>query len=118
MPLTARVLAGIIAGGASLASSGLSAGTAFRQQRLANEYNLDMWNRQNAYNTPAEQMRRLQEAGLNPNLMYGQGNVGNAPTAPQFQQLSEQGYKPVDIPSAIQSFQSFTDWENEKRPNG
>lgn len=36
------------------------------------------WNMQNAYNTPAAQMQRYKEAGLNPALMYGQGNSGNA----------------------------------------
>lgn len=30
---------------------------------------------QNAYNSPAAQMQRLQAAGLNPNLVYGSGNV-------------------------------------------
>lgn len=32
---------------------------------------LDDWNMQNQYNSPAEQMRRMKEAGLNPNLIYG-----------------------------------------------
>lgn len=41
-------------------------------------YNLDLWNRHNEYNTPAAQMARLKSAGLNPRLMYPQGNVGNA----------------------------------------
>lgn len=31
------------------------------------------WSMQNAYNTPAAQMQRLKEAGLNPNLVYGNG---------------------------------------------
>jgi hypothetical protein len=31
------------------------------------------WNRQNAYNHPLQQMQRLKEAGLNPNLVYGSG---------------------------------------------
>ena len=44
---------------------------------------IDMWNRQNQYNSPAEQMKRFQEAGLNPHLIYGQGSSGNASTAPQ-----------------------------------
>lgn len=40
---------------------------------------LAMWNMTNAYNSPASQMQRLKEAGLNPNLVYGSGNVvGNA----------------------------------------
>lgn len=34
-----------------------------------------MWNAQNAYNTPAAQMERLKEAGLNPMLVYGHGSV-------------------------------------------
>lgn len=50
---------------------------------LQNQYNIDMWNMQNAYNSPAAQMNRLKEAGLNPNLMYGQGSTGNASSAPQ-----------------------------------
>ena len=31
------------------------------------------WERQNAYNSPEEQMNRLRQAGLNPNLVYGKG---------------------------------------------
>ena len=52
------------------------------QAALQNQYNIDMWNRQNEYNSPASQMNRLKEAGLNPNLMYGQGSTGNASSAP------------------------------------
>lgn len=37
-----------------------------------------MWSLNNEYNTPANQMKRIKEAGLNPNLMYGQGTVGNS----------------------------------------
>ena len=36
---------------------------------------LDMWQRQNLYNTPLEQMRRIQAAGLNPNMIYRSGSV-------------------------------------------
>lgn len=47
---------------------------------------LEMWNRSNEYNTPAAQMQRYKDAGLNPNLMYGQGNSGNVSTAmPKYQ---------------------------------
>lgn len=34
-----------------------------------------MWNLQNQYNDPVAQMERLSNAGLNPNLVYGGGNV-------------------------------------------
>lgn len=36
---------------------------------------LEMWNRQNQYNTPEAQMQRLEGAGLNKNMVYGQGSV-------------------------------------------
>ena len=45
---------------------------------------LEMWNRQNEYNSPSEQMKRFQEAGLNPNLVAGQGNSGNASQMPNY----------------------------------
>lgn len=39
---------------------------------------LSDWNMQNIYDSPMEQMKRLKAAGLNPNLVYGQGAVGNS----------------------------------------
>lgn len=46
--------------------------------------NLEMWNLQNQYNSPAAQMQRYKDAGLNPNLVYGQGSSGNATTLPKY----------------------------------
>ena len=46
-----------------------AATTAFKRQKELFDY-------QNAYNTPAKQMERLKAAGLNPALMYGQGKIG------------------------------------------
>lgn len=44
---------------------------------------VEMWNRTNVYNSPAEQRKRLEAAGLNPALMYGKGaNPGLASPAP------------------------------------
>lgn len=40
--------------------------------------NLDDWHRQNQYNSPQEQMSRLKAAGLNPNLVYGEGATTTA----------------------------------------
>lgn len=42
------------------------------------QQNLDLWNKQNEYNTPTAQMQRLQAAGLNPNLVYGSSVAGNS----------------------------------------
>lgn len=43
-----------------------------------NEWNLAQWNRQNAYNTPVEQRKRYEEAGINPYFALGNMNSGNA----------------------------------------
>lgn len=51
-----------------------------QMQRNQQAYDLDMWNKSNAYNTPQAQMERYKAAGLNPNLIYGSGSAsaGNA----------------------------------------
>lgn len=43
----------------------------WEQRKLAEQD----WNRVNAYNSPQQQMQRLKEAGLNPNLVYGSGGA-------------------------------------------
>lgn len=59
------------------------------QLQIAREqmaYNEKMWNAENAYNDPSAQMQRLKNAGLNPNLVYGQsvaGAAGNASGHPE-----------------------------------
>lgn len=45
---------------------------------LQYQQNLDLWNKQNEYNSPTAQMQRLQAAGLNPNLVYGSSVAGNS----------------------------------------
>lgn len=71
--------------------------------RMANfqyEKNLEQWYRENQYNSPDEQMRRLKNAGLNPNLVYGTGAVsGNTTTqGPRFQAPDvEYNYEPFQM---------------------
>lgn len=43
-----------------------------------NDYDLNLWNMMNEYNSPQSQMQRFKEAGLNPMLVYQQGTPGNA----------------------------------------
>ena len=35
------------------------------------QWNEDMWNKQNEYNTPANQLSRASAAGINPNAIFG-----------------------------------------------
>lgn len=84
MPLPIALGAGLISAGGSLLGNlfgfGSQAATNKAQMKLAEyqyEKNLEMWNRQNEYNLPANQRQRLLDAGLNPALMYGSGHVTN-----------------------------------------
>lgn len=47
-----------------------------QQEQLA--WNERMWHMNNEYNTPANQMKRLIAAGLNPDLMYGNPSQGTS----------------------------------------
>lgn len=72
---------------------------------------LDDWNRQNLYNSPAAQMQRYMEAGLNPNLIYGQTQ-----TASPIRSSDMQSWNPEtpDIAglsrSAIQGIEAYQDY--------
>ena len=67
MPLP---LAAALAAGTSILNTGAQIFTNAKNRQNA----LADWNRQNAYNAPAQQMQRFKEAGLNPNLIYKQTN--------------------------------------------
>lgn len=54
-------------------------------QADANEASAALWREQSAYNTPEAQMARLKEAGLSPQLAYGQIADSKASTPPQMQ---------------------------------
>ena len=45
--------------------------------KYQNEWNVAQWNRQNAYNTPAMQRQRYEEAGINPYFALGNIQSGN-----------------------------------------
>lgn len=49
-------------------------------KQYARDQDLQLLKYQNWYNSPVQQMNRLQEAGLNPHLVYGSGGPGAAST--------------------------------------
>jgi hypothetical protein len=65
-----------------LAQTGIKAGIAGIQAWSQRRWQRKQWEDMNAYNTPGRQMDRFRRAGLNPNLIYSQGNAGNAPSMP------------------------------------
>lgn len=78
-----------LSGLADTAISGLGSWMSYGANKKMADYQFDkdveMWNMSNQYNSPKEQMARLREAGLNPNLVYGNGNaIIPAQQAPKF----------------------------------
>jgi len=79
---------------------------------LAYNRDLEQWERANEYNAPTQQMARLREAGLSPQLVYGSkgaGNAGQAATLPKYQAARPE-YKygsPVNFMQALGAYQSI-----------
>lgn len=101
----------LIAGGLSMAgaygASALQNAGSRRRQETANQYNLEQWNRANAYNHPTQSMARLKEAGLNPNLIYGgspSGSSGNADAVPTANAA------PYTMDNPLQNLGQYADW--------
>jgi hypothetical protein len=68
---------------------------------------LEMWNRQNAYNAPVNQMARYAEAGLNPNIVATQGSPGNATEMPRYNSPTVSFDQ--KIPMVMDILQTFAD---------
>lgn len=75
-----------------------------KNMEFQNAFNVEMWNMQNAYDHPGAQMERLLEAGLNPNLIYGNGSVANT-SAPAPRAADTSNIKPyVDVSKVAGDF--------------
>lgn len=100
-PAAASLTPSLIAGGAGVLGSVINAGSQLGTNSSQLSYAREMydkqradaladWNMQNQYNSPKEQMARFKEAGLNPNLIYGQ--MSNSPVV---RSSSPQSYNPT-----------------------
>lgn len=88
--------------GAQTGQSLLNMGFQRRENTRSRQFALDMynqqrsdalsdWNAQNFYNSPAEMMKRLKAAGLNPNLAYGNPTTAGQASSPR--SASQGNYK-------------------------
>lgn len=50
--------------------------------QMQNQWSVEQWERENEYNSPANQMSRLKSAGINPNLAYSNGVSNLAAASP------------------------------------
>lgn len=97
MPIPFAALVPFIAQGINIAGNAIGAN---RQEKANKELaayqydrNLEMMHYQNIYNSPRNQMARFKEAGLNPNLVYGQGTSGNMSSAPSYPDIGRVDYQ-------------------------
>lgn len=77
--------------------------------RETNAANYNLWKEQTAYNTPINQMQRLRDAGLNPNLAYGQvadSRMATAPTleSPKVQPVPARDYGKFNLSEFAQVY--------------
>lgn len=66
---------------------------------------LELMKYQNTYNTPLAQMQRFKDAGLNPNLVYGQGSPGNMQSTPKVPQQAPARVAQVSMPDVAMLYQ-------------
>jgi len=83
----------------------------------AQKYDYDKWREMNKYNSPSEQMLRLKQAGLNPNLVYGSGNVtgnvtGGQAKATKATVKNELGN--IALPKPLQMLSQFQDMRRKE----
>jgi len=119
-PAAASLTPSLIAGGAALAGSVINAGSQLGTNSSQLSYSREMydkqradaladWTRQNEYNSPKQQMIRFKEAGLNPNMVYGNGVEANSGAMPRQSNLapSKPEFQAVDPQSTLAQYQNL-----------
>lgn len=105
-----KVIGSIVNGAANVASTLLQNRANKKMQEKSFKHNTEMWHLNNQYNTPEMQMKRLRDAGLNPNLVYGSGTVtGNTSTQTPKYQAPELQRIPLEQVSPLQVLGAYAD---------
>lgn len=119
------MIGAIIGAGASLLGSMMGAHSQsnankknLELMKLQNQMNKEQWQRENVYNSPANQMKRLAEAGINPNLAYSNGGLMNtAASSPNMQagQVNPIQYNLPSMGEVANAFNSSSLIESQKK---
>lgn len=78
-----------------------------QQAQKQMDFSLDMWNKQNEYNTASAQRKRLEDAGLNPYMMMDGGSAGTASSQMSTSAASAASPIPMQANGAISAAQSI-----------
>lgn len=96
----AEIIQGAVAGLSSLAGMATAGVQHKYNKKLAdyqNDINIQNWNMQNEYNSPIEQRKRLEQAGINPAAVFGSNSTSSG-NAGQIAQYQRQG---IDISQSM-----------------
>lgn len=107
----ASLLSGLLNTGASIFNTKKTVQANKNMAEYSYNKDLELYHLNNAYNAPSAQMNRLAEAGLNPNLVYGTGAVGNTSgSTPKYGTPNlEYDYKAdLDIVPSLAAYQDFS----------
>ena len=106
-------VAALISGGAALAGSITQSLSARATQKRQQKQDEKFWHMQNEYNSPQSQMKRFQEAGLNPNLIYGQSSGGAAGTAERLKtpDTDPAAHRYIDPQGIMSNIGGYADFE-------
>lgn len=113
-----EIAAALIGGAASLAGAGISAGSTAMANRRSYKWSKKYFDYQNEQNlalySPAQQMQRMAEAGLNPHLVTGaqNGAVGSMPTG-AYQNPVDGNALPNALLTAWQLYQQKQQQDNQ-----
>lgn len=107
----ADIGAAVVTGGTSLLTIPVQDYYNRKAAKKQNEYQYDMWQANNDYNSPASMMQRLEEAGLNPNLVYGNGGAVHQATMPTAAKVAPPD---VNLGRAVLDFQQLQNMEAQE----
>lgn len=114
-PLTLGLGSSLLSGASGIIGNMIQRKTNKELAEYSYQKDVEMWNMANEYNSPSAQMARLKEAGLNPNLAFGSGNVaGNTTTQTPKYQMPDVKYQPVQMPNVLGMLGQYQDIQRNK----
>jgi hypothetical protein len=113
-------IAAKIGTGISALSGAAQVGAQLQQNRKANAFsremyektkadNIKFWDMQNEYNSPQKQMQRIQAAGLNPNMVYQSGGATQAAGSIQTPDVQGGQFRTPDFSQISNPVQGYFD---------
>lgn len=105
-------LAASITGVGSLASGVFNGYSQKKENQKNRNFQREMWNANNEYNKPINQMARLEEAGINPHLAYANGQPMNVSNAPANTPNQEAPKMHMDFGAMLQALRTKAEIDN------